>query len=338
MYSKDFQLEIGQEQAEKIFIRDGIQYSLWEAFGTGFQNEYRYDGTPEETCVLDMNQQEAQEYVVEQTEWFLCHDQTQNVVFLYGCNQIGGFGYAWEEIDTTPVLFADFPSLEKSVKTAQLLSAISDNQIIDSSYMQIDSDGDGELTIEYAFSLEYAYEVLGYNKEEFGEDAPETWQVEAKIQISLEDWKIADLDRTGKVFDCKYTRQQGGGIEGYEFDHFGKIGDEIIHYLEEFIENLSDVEFKGTTIEENFEVFFDGQTAPNDAYRNNYVKMATRDGSIFFHESNNHLAHNHNDLIGQCPWTRSDKYYGGSEAFLSRWEENFPTIWDEYRKKLSELE
>ena len=89
-------------QAKQIFIQDGIHYSLDVAFDTGFQNDFDNRGNPEKWCVLKMKIDEAREYVVVNTDWFIKEEDGQH--YLVGENQIGGFGFAKEKINRTKEL------------------------------------------------------------------------------------------------------------------------------------------------------------------------------------------------------------------------------------------
>jgi len=93
------QVEITKQQAEKIFMENGIMYELDDAFDTGFQNEFDRDGNPEETCVLDMTEDQARIYVIEKTTWYL--ELRDDSIYLIGNNDISGFGFAEEKIDYT---------------------------------------------------------------------------------------------------------------------------------------------------------------------------------------------------------------------------------------------
>lgn len=93
------QVEITKQQAQLVFFVNQSKYTLSDAFDTGFQNEFDVNGNPEETCDLDMTEEEARDYVVENTRWTL--EAREDGVYLCGWNDISGFGFAEERIDYT---------------------------------------------------------------------------------------------------------------------------------------------------------------------------------------------------------------------------------------------
>ena len=87
------------EQVKKSYIQNGINYEPEDAFDTGFQNEFDNEDNPEDYCVLEMSEEEARKYVVEETVWRI--EKRENGLYLCGDNDISGFGYAEERIDNT---------------------------------------------------------------------------------------------------------------------------------------------------------------------------------------------------------------------------------------------
>jgi hypothetical protein len=183
------------------------------------------------------------------------------------------------------------------------------------------------IVIETSFNLHFADSVLTYELQEWNQDFPETFQVDSKVIIDLED---NSFEFETEVWDCEEMRKNidSDFSWGYSFFH-NFTTDSVSEFLEDMLKEMESFKLKKYNQPENVEVIFEKETDPHNSYHNQYFKIARKEvlGEMvyFYLHSDNHVAHNEHDYDGRSEWIRIDKFEDKHDgnSILDEFEEYF---------------
>jgi hypothetical protein len=188
---------------------------------------------------------------------------------------------------------------------------------------------DDNINIEYSYDLHFAESVIGYSLESWNEDFPESFNCDGKIRIEFDEetGEITDFASNVEVYDCKDSKQNGGDCDGYQFDNNFMYGNEnIIEYLESFLEAVEEIRDSSAPEIQEMEILFEGNTHPHQAINNTCLEVGKKADELYYRETDNWQPHNATDLIGRINWKKVDDFR----------DDQFSSIFEKYEQYFGE--